>query len=444
MMKSSGGLQAFVILLLLFTGCILFLNRSYIGPTIKDMRISIARDVPVQMPKSVIIEPMKLPAEPRPEPTQEPTPMPIRTLEPSQVQQDKIPTRLYQEGWYVSFCSPDNMTKKGVIHHFSFDDHYNNWIYDISTAEVRAYAGISQNNIINTTAESNLFIESPCNYDGPVPEEPTPELQADELTISAPVLVDSRSSLVRLRTDLEDIRKAGTFSAELWVTQVSSNAVSNDYSTQSLIIHIEPCVQEHLVVQETDECGLSQAGILTNRGEVRWFVFSYLPIECLYGTEAWHDIQGEVRGCLGEPEDVVSLHTWQRVQMTREAERGYWYVSIGKPSDIGPWPVARISSDSREIDYAGLFVTETGSTPDVEAGAWFKKPKFRSTSHLCQDWPASDKEDTSNNFNSASVSIPHCDAYGIIDVVTQDGGEFYIGAKIPQVREYQCSVERIW
>jgi hypothetical protein len=92
---------------------------------------------------------------PTPTPTPEPTPTPTPTPEPTMT---PIPTptpvpdngplvRRWKWGWYVSFCTPDGV-KQGWIRHFTFDNPYQEWIYDIYLADSPVYEDVFQHDII--------------------------------------------------------------------------------------------------------------------------------------------------------------------------------------------------------------------------------------------------------------------------------------------------------
>lgn len=175
-----------------------------------------------------------------------------------------------------------------------------------------------------------------------------------------------------LRTDLSSVANAHDYITDVYAVAKPSSGAFGDFTTGWLGADIG------------SSSGFSQVGLMTDSGGVYWFVYSYLGVTCLRGSQAWGSL-----GCKGAYGDYATLGGWQQVELVTYGQ-GYWiarvYNSSGSPVDI-----ARINSSAMNI-VTGFQDGEEGysesSDPDLTMNYLHWHPKYMTGSGW-QDWPAS-------------------------------------------------------
>jgi hypothetical protein len=259
-------------------------------------------------------------------------------------------------------------------------------------------------------------------------QTPTPELKVGEWPSPSPIGGYPAYSIAKFRSDLVKAEEAGSFYQDITPINPSNNAEGNQHTSGSFILHIEHCNWDFPFLSEASQsCGLVQAGVLTTNSEVRWFVHSFLPLECLRGTEAWptpssdSGFDNKSWGCLGEPGDLVGLNQPTRVRITRQGDDS-WRVYVREE------PVAKIQSESSEIHFAAsVFVGPRDD--DLEGGFWFSVPRWMDNDSNWEVWPTSGSvhNQRHDDENTARSMGPCKEVYGLIDAAGVEGGQFYLG-----------------
>lgn len=211
-----------------------------------------------------------------------------------------------------------------------------------------------------------------------------------------PVHAASDFVTVELRVDLLSVNQARDYIHKLYVGGKPTTGSDSDYTAAWFSVN--------LADGGANGRKFTQVGFLTDKTNVKWFVYSGAGVECWRGKEGWGNL-----GCVGAEGDLATIGHWQNVELVTYPGDGFWIARVydqnGAANDV-----AKILYDSSRI-YRATAVTEEAypeaTDPFIRASFWHNHPKYMVWGTGFQNWPASSGGHNNRLFTSPTTICPN-------------------------------------